>query len=375
MTRRSSTARTHRGSAAFDVTLIIEQLRRPVPGGIGTYTRQLLRGLSVGKQEASMTIGLYASRGPRGDDPLRDLPFELRTSLFPGPMMTRLWDRGRAGIHGSGVVHALSMSAPSTPSPLVVTVHDLAFRELPDTFTPYGREWHEAAFLRVAEEADYFVVPSEQVRAALLESGAGISEERVRVIAEGADHLPEPDDDATSALLDKFGVEGKFILSVGTLEPRKNLTRLIEAFVQCRNEFDDSTKLVVCGPVGWSVNLSAPDGVVFTGLVDESILAGLYARAHLVAYVPLLEGFGLPVVEAMHEGAVVVASAVPSAREGALIVDPYDVSSIAGGLLSGMNDDTLRAELRVVGQRYSATLTWEQTANEHRSLWNEMMDR
>lgn len=360
-------------NSARHVTLIVEQLRRRVPGGIGTYARELIRAISVADANVTAEISLYASRSPSAPDPLGDLGFALRTSPFPGPVMTRLWDLGLGALTaGAGVVHALSLASPPTNDPLVVTVHDLTFRELPETFTPHGRRWHERAIKRCARRADRFVVPSPAVADQLVDAGLGITRERVRVIAEGADHLGVRDDATTDALLASVGVKGKFIMSVATIEPRKNLARLISAFDAVRTQLDEPYSLIICGPTGWLAELEPTEGVFLVGHVPDAVLASLYSRAEVVAYVPLSEGFGLPVVEAMFHGAVVLSSAVPSASSGTLLVDPYDVSAIASGLARCATDHTLREKLQVAARSYSSQLTWAKTAEAHIALWDEV---
>lgn len=359
--------------SARNVTLVVEQLRRRVPGGIGTYARELIRAISQRRDGHETEISLYASRSPMTDDPLSNLGFAVRTSPFPGPIMTRLWDIGLSGLTtGAGVVHALSLATPPTHDPLVVTVHDLTFRELPETFTSHGRRWHERALTRCARRANRFVVPSQVVADQLVNAGLDIDRERVRVIAEGADHLGVNDDSSADALLGSIGVFGKFILSVATIEPRKNLERLINAYAAMRSQLDEPYALIICGPTGWLSNLEPIEGVYLVGHVPNGVLASLYARATVVAYVPLSEGFGLPAVEAMFHGAVVLSSAVPSASRGSFIVDPYDVEAIGAGLVRCCTDQVLRKELLSVAHEYSAQLTWAKTAEAHIALWDEV---
>ena len=358
------------------VTLVVEQLRRPVAGGIGTYARELVRALVTTSEEVAQQIVLYASRHLGGADPLAEFGCALATSPLPGPVMTRMWELGLFGPpFKSSVVHALSLASPPTRDPLVVTIHDLAFRTHPETFTSHGRRWHERALLRATKHAAYIVVPSAQVNQQLLDAGLSLTQDRVRVINEGADHLGVADQDKTDELLGRLGVVGRFVLSVGTIEPRKNLGRLIAAFGEIRDDYDDPLVLVICGPNGWMANTDPTPGVIFAGHVAGPVLAGLYQRAAVVAYVPLEEGFGLPVAEAMFHGAVVLASPVPSATSGAYLVDPQDTQAIADGLSQTLTDEVLRAELRREALAAIAGRTWAKTAAEHLALWDEVRGR
>jgi glycosyltransferase involved in cell wall biosynthesis len=193
------------------------------------------------------------------------------------------------------------------------------------------------------------------------------------VIEPGVDHLPEPDIEAARALVEPLGVRGQFILSVGTREPRKNLDMLIAAYSDVRDSLPDRWPLVVVGPAGWGSDLRPRDGVVLAGQVSGEVLAGLYATAELLVYVPLLEGFGLPPVEAMLAGIPVVSSAVPSVGPAvggaALLVDPRNRQEIADGLLTVSTDAAVRRKLVIQGKTRVEKLTWKQCASHHVELW------
>lgn len=323
------------------VLILGEQLRRPVPGGIGTYLRGLLQGLEeVGGVDVT-----------------------VHTPTLPSPLVTRLWDWGvlRAP-KGFDVVHAPSLATAASSSPMSVMVHDVAWRELPDAFPARGRRWHEAALRRARRRASLLLVPSE--RTASLLGG----DPRVRVVEEGSDHVAPADEDGAARLLRSLGVSGPFVLTVSTLEPRKNLPRLVAAHRQA----SVGMPLVVVGPAGWGPALAPADGVVLAGFVDEGVKSALFGAARVVAYVPLLEGFGLPAVEAMRAGAVVVASPMPSTGGAALEVDPLSVESIAQGLRSAATDESVRARLVSAGSKRAAELTWAAAARRHVALWEEL---
>ncbi|HZN14719.1 MAG TPA: glycosyltransferase family 1 protein [Acidimicrobiales bacterium] len=329
---------------ATRVTLITEQLRQPVPGGIGTNIRGLVQGL---RESSDHTV-------------------DVRTwqSRLPVPVRRRLWDYGVGRVRGD-VVHAASLNFPPTSAPLVVTIMDLTWRDVPETFAPGSVEWHERNFQRALTRADHIVVPSTLTLERILAAGA--PPERVTLIECGCDHLP-PADDAGAARL----VEGEFLLTVGTREPRKNLARLVEAYRQARPRFPEPLPLVVVGPYGWGEPDDLGD-VVTTGLVDDAVLAGLYARARAFAYVPLIEGFGLPVVEAMRAGTPVVTSTrVPSAGGAALEVDPLDVDAIADALVATVTDGDVRRDLVARGTARAAQITWRNAADQHVALWRSL---
>jgi glycosyltransferase involved in cell wall biosynthesis len=376
------------GSVHCSVLVVVEQLRRAVPGGIGTYTRGLLAGLAAletpreAREDEPVSVTLLASRVT--PDPLVSLGRPIRTSRLPSKLLTRAWDLGAIRApSGFDVVHGASLAVPAGPrarqSSLCVMVHDLAWRTYPEATTPRGRRWHEGALRRALTRADAFVVPSATVANDLLAAGAPGS--AVTVIAEGADHLPPPDADGAAAILRASGVFGPYLLAVSTLEPRKNLGRLLAAYQAARTSFPEPIPLVVAGPLGWGddeLGRIVRDGVVRVGHVEGAALAGLYGGAAAFVYVPLAEGFGLPPLEAMAEGTPVVASsAVPSVAEGegerpALLVNPLDTDEIAAGLVRIVSDTALAGALRLRGSSWAGSRTWADTAAAHVSIWRRL---
>ncbi len=186
----------------------------------------------------------------------------------------------------------------------------------------------------------------------------------------GSDHLPEPDHDGARRLLAAASVGGPFLLSVGTIEPRKNQRRMVEAYTRARGQLPGPWPLVLVGPSGWGREVAPTDGVAAVGSVAPAVLAALYAQAHLLVYVPLIEGFGLPPVEAMRLGTPVVASPIPSTGGAALEVDPHDTDSIAAGIVSGATDEALRSRLRELGTARSSELAWSAIAHRHLAVWD-----
>jgi glycosyltransferase involved in cell wall biosynthesis len=366
------------------VLIAVEQLRREVPGGIGNYARGLLAGLQRCAEEGDgVDVTLFASRPPRrASDPLAVYGRPVVVSALPGRLMTRAWDHAvlRAP-EGFDVVHSVSLAAPMlrrhSRSRLAVTVHDLAWRRHPEATTRRGRRWHEAALRRARDCGATLVVPSRLVAADLV--AFGTDEGRITVVPGGTDHLAPPDEYATAALLRRVGVSGEYLLTVGTLEPRKNLDRLVQAFRRARPQLPERWPLVIVGPTGWG-HAARPhdtDGVVFTDSVPDAVLSGLYRRARAFAYVPLTEGYGLPPLEAMRMGTPsVVSSEVPSVHDlgepdppPARIVDPLDVDDIAAGLVDVLTDDALRTGLSAQGSSFASARTWQAAAAAHVHLW------
>jgi glycosyltransferase involved in cell wall biosynthesis len=382
------------------ILLVVEQLRRTVPGGIGSYARGLLSGLDACADEwGEPDLTLFASRSPnrlggrqkqpKGSvadvEPLRRFGRPVLASHLPGLVLTRAWDRGwRRAPRGYDVVHSVSLAAPSARqgrARTVVTVHDLAWRRHPEATTPRGRRWHERALLRALNSDAAVVVTSDFVAADLLADG--VDPARITVVHGGSDHLEPADPVATSAVLGELGVTGEFLLTVSTLEPRKNVDRLLEAYAGIRHQLPEPWPLVIVGPTGWGqapVDPGEYQGVVFAGAVSDAVLTGLYERARAFVYVPLTEGYGLPPLEAMRAGTpVVVSNEVPSVRDleqtgtpPAIIVDPLDVDGISAALLRVLMDETVRADLVARGHAHTRARTWRTAAAQHLTLWRSL---
>ncbi len=319
-------------------------------------------------------------------DPLSSFDRPVLASVLPGPVLTRLWDHGWwRGPRGFDIVHSVSLAfppiRPTDAERSVVTVHDVAWRRQPDSTTRRGRQWHEAALCRARDSGASLVVPSKLVAADLVADG--VDESRLTIIRGGSDHLVAPDLSATDALLDRLCVEGEFLLTVSTLEPRKNVDRLLAAYRRVRASLPEPWSLVIVGPTGWGPQLPSPEdqaGVVLAGAVSDAVLTGLYRRARAFAYVPLTEGYGLPPLEAMRVGTpVVVGNEVPSVHDlgqggllPAKVVDPFDVDDIASGLFSVLTDDAVRTELAIRGKAHAGERTWRAVAQQHSALWRSL---
>jgi glycosyltransferase involved in cell wall biosynthesis len=353
------------------ITLSLDQFYRPQPGGIATYVRGLVKGLSSLHDESLQLIGV----APRGTASREVSELELRrVTTAPLAVLTLLWDRWPFGVPSSSdVVHATSLSGPFSGGKQdavhSVTLYDLLWRDEPEASTARGIRFHERRLemLKARDEVRLFCA-APGLRSRLLADD--FDESRLHDVRLGVDdETIGASEQEVRTELQGCGVTGPFTLYVGTREPRKNLERLIAAHTQARSVTSELGPLVLVGPSGWG-NVDSADAVVL-GSVSRSMLKGLYRESTVVAYVPRAEGWGLPPVEALHEGARVVASVTtPSVAENqeVVLVDPLDIDAIAKGLSTSLtlaNDELARERRRAS----VASLTWRNVALDHLKGW------
>jgi hypothetical protein len=351
------------------VAVTVEQLARPAPGGIATYARGLLSGLAdlADPQLEVVALGPASLAGA-------GLRAPLHAVRAPVALVTRAWSRWPLGVPGDAeVVHATTLAGPyrggARGAVHSVAVHDLLWRDEPAASTRAGRRFHESRLARLrGAEAVRVVTTSPALRDRLV--AEGIDATRIFPARLGVDDATDPAGGAdVAALLSSHGVAGPYTLAAGTREPRKNLAALAAAQRAARAQHPGLGPLVLVGPPGWGG--AAPAGAVELGAVARERLLGLYRDAAVVAYVPLAEGWGLPPVEALAQGAATVAStATPSVAGNpeAVRVDARDVDAIAAGLVAALEspgDDAARERRRAS----VAHLTWRECARDHLAAW------
>lgn len=280
------------------------------------------------------------------------------------------------------LLHAPAFIGPLiSPYPQVITLHDLSFFRHPAFFKRANRLYLRAMTPLACRRAAAVIAVSEftaREAVALL----GVASERVHVITHGVDPRFRPLPPAEVARFRTAqGLPERFILHMGTLEPRKNLVRLVQAFAQGAPA---DVHLVLAGGRGWLyetifaevARLDVQDRVHFPGYVPAETQALWYNAAELFAYVSIYEGFGLPVLEALACGAPTLTSATTAlpeaAGDAALTVPPDDVAAIADGLARLLADAALRADLRARGLAHAARFSWETTAHRTAALYRRI---
>jgi glycosyltransferase involved in cell wall biosynthesis len=295
--------------------------------------------------------------------------------------LARLWHRLRLPIPAELVTGALDvLYSPDFALPptrracrALLTVHDLSFVHHPDAFVPPLRRYLERVVPRSIERADLVLADSAHTRSDLIKLFA-VPRDRVEVIYPGVDarFRPQSKPDESSRLRERYAIGDRpYVLSVGTLQPRKNYVRLIQAFVRSQASRETNTQLLIAGRRGWLfedilAEAEKHDSVRLLGFFEDRDLPALYRGAALFAFPSLYEGFGLPVLEAMACGVPVVcsrASSLPEvAGDAALLVDPLDVDALGEALTRALEDGDLRRRMVERGLVQAARYDWARSA-------------
>ena len=263
------------------------------------------------------------------------------------------------------------------PRRSVVTIHDLGYLYYPEAHRPLDRLYLDLSTRYNARAATHLIADSSATKRDLIER-YGTNPDKITVVYPGYDDTvfqPVRDEKAIGAVKAKYGIAGDYILFVGTLQPRKNLIRLMEAFSNIQYPISN-IQLVIAGKKGWLYReifrrvkeLGLEGSALFPGYIAAGDLPALLSGAHLFVFPSLYEGFGLPVLEALACGTPVVCSNVSSlpevAGDAAVLVDPLDVEGLAAALERVLSDEALQARLIERGFERVRKFSWERCARE-----------
>jgi glycosyltransferase involved in cell wall biosynthesis len=361
--------------AALRAAITLEQSWHRVPGGTAVAALGLVRALA--RRPGLELVGVAARHRKPPPEPWR-LTVPVRHLNLPRLALYESWHRLRRprvqrATGAVNVIHATTMAIPPRSAPLLVTIHDLAWRHFPEMFTKRGVSFFRRGLALAVKEADLVLCSSKATLRDCLE--AGFDETKLRVVPLGVEMAPA-DKAVVQRVRVAYELDRPYVLWTGTIEPRKNLAGLLDAF----GRLDVDLDLVLVGPRGWNQDLDGiahgvRDRVRMLGFVPPEDLGPLYAGAEVFCFPSLLEGFGLPVLEAMSQGTTVVTSRGTSTEELAegagVLIDPFDASSIAHGLEEAL-DPSLRARLEPLGRARAASFTWERSAELVASAYEEV---
>ncbi len=362
--------------------------------GIGRYTRELARAAAQAAPDCSFTL-FYAASGLDPHSPFVAYTNELcqqcaNITLRPIPLSPRLltiiWQRLRLPLliewltGPLDIVHAPDFVLPPTRARALLTVHDLTFLVEPACAEPRLRRYLSEAVPRSLRRADLIAVDS-KATASDLGRLYGVPSRRVRLLYPAVEPRFRPLPAETLAeTRERLGLPARFLLFVGTIEPRKNLVRLARAYTQLLPDYPD-LHLVIAGKRGWLYDdifaaveqANLRERVQFLDFVADTDLPALYNLAEVFVYPSLYEGFGFPVLEALACGVPVVTANVASlpevAGKAAIMVDPLDPDDIAAGIRAALTNP---APLRTAGPPQAATFRWEATGETLIAIYREL---
>lgn len=357
--------------------------------GIGVYVRGLLQNYKIDKGNEYYVI---VNKGKNSDFvPLQDNFHKIYIDVTYSDYLRRdLWEQIYLPfilyMEKIDVYHGPNYVLPYfTGTKSVVTMYDM-ISFLPDNwYKPLSRTRVQKLITISAKKANKIITGSDFSKNDIKRI-LNISEDKIKVIYTGIDESFKPIDEKEKikAVKLKYSIDKRFILCVGSINPRKNILRLIEAFSKLPSNFLGHYRLVIVGKKSWGYDeifykvkeLKLEEKVIFTGFVAEEDLPYLLNAADLFVFPSLYEGFGIPPLEAMACGIPVVASNASSIPEvvgdAALLFDPYNVDEMAAAMYRALTDEQLRIELRQKGFECVKLFSWERAAKETLSVYEEV---
>jgi glycosyltransferase involved in cell wall biosynthesis len=282
------------------------------------------------------------------------------------------------------LVHGLSHVLPrSDKAKKVVTIHDLTCMIVPKTHPFSRRTFLPPAVRRSVRDADAIIAVSESTKRDIVDI-FDVPADKITVTYNGVDHSTFTTDvlhDEIEKVKDKYSIRKKYIFYLGTIEPRKNVDILLQAFQEVRRRTDREFQLVLSGKIGWKVGnlmkairaLAESGDLIYTGYISEDEAACLYNGAEVFVYPSRYEGFGIPAVEAMACGCPVIASDSSSLPEvvgdAGILVEPNNVGALSEAILKVLHDGELRRVLKEKGVQRAAQFTWARMAKATRDLY------
>lgn len=362
--------------------------------GIGRLVRQLIHALAV--EDSTTPYKLFVAGAASAQlPPAPGANFRWYPTRVTPRWFSRLWFRARLYwpieffIGSVKLYHATDFTLPPTfpGTKTILTVHDLSFVRSPDTLPHALKTYLDHAVPWSVTRASHVLADSQATKDDLIEL-YGTPAEKITVLLSGVDARFEPISDSgrIQAVRAKYKIpDGPYIFSIGTVQPRKNYPRLVQALHQLGKNFSH-VNLVIAGGKGW---LDSPiydtirrsgmtERVHFTGFADDRDIPALYSAATLTAYPSLYEGFGFPIVESMACGTPVITSNVSSMPEvagnAAILVNPYDVDALSDGIRVLLTDTSLRATLIERGLQQASRFTWQKAALELKEIYQRVME-
>lgn len=373
---------------AIDISQIVHE-----GTGVATYTDQLVRNLlKIDNQNEYILFGISFRKFHKLQDyfaELRLLNNNLKSNFFhiPPKIGEFIWNRLHLVnienlIDDIDIFHSSDWIQPPSRAKKITTIHDLLVVEYPEVSHPYIVAAQKRRLKWVKKECEMILTDSvftkDQVNKIM-----HVDSSRIEVVYPGISEKFKPaNEESKKYIKQKYGLYDDYILSVGTLEPRKNIKAVLVAFEKFMKHQLISTRkkpieLVIVGKTGWGEKVSKTKYIKPLGFVEENDLPSLYSAASLFVYPSLYEGFGFPVLEAMACNCPVITSDRGSIKElaldAALIADPLLSEDIAVKMTQVFVDRDLRENLIQKGQKNVERFNWKKTAKEVLSIYNKLI--
>ena len=349
----------------------LEQCWHQVPGGTAVAALEVAREMPMVRSDISL-LGVAGKHSVAPLEAFAPICEVIQLPLSGGVLYEASLRFNRPFVEGAlgaiDLLHCTSVIPFATRAPMIATVHDCAFLHHPQFFTRRGNNVFRRSLQILKKRAAMVLCSSFATVNDCLEFG--FSPDRVRHVTLGVRTAIALNDDIAITRA-AYSLPNEYLLFVGTLEPRKNLARLVEAI----STHPEAPVLVIAGTQGWGdLDIQPGANVQFIGFVDDKHLAGLYAGARVMCYPSVWEGFGLPILEAMAQGTPVVTSSGTSTEEvangAAVLVDPYSPESIWAGIEQALRDHD---RLAVLGRARALTATWAHTAELTAQAYDEVL--
>ena len=362
----------------------------PEATGVDTYLLELVEGLGAVDRHNQYVV--FLNREDQGRLPALPANFAIARAAIRNRLVRVGWQQvalpAQRAVRRLDVLHSPSFILPVADRPArhVLTIHDLTSFTNPAWHERLRRSWpYRAAIVASIRLARRICVPSQAVRDEVLRLVSGVDPARIRVIGHGVSRRFRPQAvEELPAVRRRLGLPASYLLCVGTIQPRKNLELLLDAYRRLVVDRAIEEDLVLAGRLGWDYQRvvalgEAPElrnRVHLLGYVDHASLAPLYAGARALVYPSLDEGFGLPPLEAMACGVPVVASDAPALAENltgaAELVSPNGTGALTEALIRVLGDERLRETRKREGLARAKQFSWEQSARATVACYEEL---
>jgi len=356
--------------------------------GMGNYADNLIRSLALIDSKNDYTF--YVNNLVDKDNQIKKNNFKYRK--LASPTIRSFWSQCRIPLelikNKPDLLHVpTGHKIPfNSPQHTVVTIHDLAFNKFPEYFEKSVRLRSQYFTRHAVLKAEKIIAISESTKKDIIEH-YNIDAEKIEVIYHGVEPVFKSgiDKQRTEDVCSKYGINSLFVLFVGVLQPRKNISQLVSAFKQVLKSGHENMQLVIAGGKGWMYDQIFNDAklsgisekIVFTDYTSKQDVICLLNAAKVFVLPSLYEGFGLPILEAMACGTPVIASNVSSMQEivqdAGILIDPYNQQEITQAILDILNNQNLADELTTKGLKLAESFTWEKTAKKTLDLYLSML--